>query len=210
MVASTFRGSHSDLGYGANHRHHICCFGLAICRPSVHELAPLLEQVATPVSGFGLVADGMRQGLLADLVRERSGFACPIPEGAAEAVNRDVISLHAPQLHGHCHCRQRLASGGAREAEVAGARLLQCRRMATARADSGTRCSLPAFMRLSGIIHTALSRSISSQRAPEYLAERQARQNGKLKRLGSDRLPATELGEEIWCFRRVAPHDGRA
>ncbi len=46
------------------------CFGFAEAGPSIHELAPLLEQIAAPIGGFGLVADGMRQRLLADLVRE--------------------------------------------------------------------------------------------------------------------------------------------
>ena len=36
----------------------------------------------------------------------------------------------------------------------------------SAGADSGTRCSFPAFMRSAGIVHTAPLRSISDQRAP--------------------------------------------
>ncbi len=45
---------------------------------------------------------------------------------------------------------------------------------ATARADRGTRCSLPIFMRTPGIIQSALSRSNSSQRAPRTSCERVA------------------------------------
>src|SRR5262245_26868669 len=98
--------------------------GFAISCPLLHELAPLLKQVTTPISGLGLVADRMRQRLLADLLWERCGLTGPIAEAAAEAMNSDVVSVHAPQLHRHRHPRERLARGSAREDEIAGARLL--------------------------------------------------------------------------------------
>ena len=45
---------------------------------------------------------------------------------------------------------------------------------ATARADSGTQCSRPAFVRFPGTVHTAPSRSISVQRASRTSPLRQA------------------------------------
>ena len=44
----------------------------------------------------------------------------------------------------------------------------------SARGESGTRCSLPAFMRSAGIVHTAPSRSICSHRALRTSPERAA------------------------------------
>ena len=40
------------------------------CGPRLHELAALLELVAAPVGGFGLVADAMGERMLAGLMRE--------------------------------------------------------------------------------------------------------------------------------------------
>src|SRR5689334_22775422 len=42
--------------------HDIDACSAAICAPSIHELAPLLEEIRALVSGFHLIRDRMRQG----------------------------------------------------------------------------------------------------------------------------------------------------
>lgn len=47
-------------------------------------------------------------------------------------------------------------------------------RIASARSDSGTRCSLPAFMRWGGTVQIFAAKSISAQHAPRDSPERAA------------------------------------
>ena len=49
-----------------------------------------------------------------------------------------------------------------------------CAKIARAGADSGTRCSTPAFIRSAGMVQIPASRSISDQRAPSASPERAA------------------------------------
>jgi hypothetical protein len=56
--------------------------------PFGHELPPLFERIAAPVSSFRLVASHMGERRLGNLAREICLFAAPIAEARPEAVNR--------------------------------------------------------------------------------------------------------------------------
>ena len=128
---------------------------------------------------------------------ERGGLTRPIPEGRAEAVNSDVVRLHAPQLHGHRHPRQRLASGGPGKTKSPVRVSFKAVRMATARSGSGTRCSFPAFMRLAGNDPDCLGEIDLLPPGIAHLAGAAGCQNGKFQRPGGDRVSGTKLRHEI-------------
>ena len=59
--------------------------------PSFHQLAPLVEQIATPVGRFGLILDHMSKRGLADLVWKVRAFSGPIPECGTEPMHRRCL-----------------------------------------------------------------------------------------------------------------------
>jgi hypothetical protein len=59
-------------------------------RPSIHEPAPLLEQVTTPVRCLDPVADHMRQRRLGDLTGEVGALSGPVPERRPEPMRRQI------------------------------------------------------------------------------------------------------------------------
>src|SRR5262249_23184592 len=65
--------------------------------PRLRELAPLLKQIGSRIGSRRLAARDMRQGTLADLVRERRALAAPIPKRRPKTVDR----LAAPQAAHH-------------------------------------------------------------------------------------------------------------
>ena len=104
-------------------------------------------------------------------------------------------------------------------------------RMATARPDSGTRCSSFAFMRDGGTVQVAAASSTSAHCAPRTSPERQAvsTRNSKASavarwardaRTRASASPTCACGSAFWCWRRtlffgstaewsLPPHDRR-
>src|SRR5262249_5136834 len=83
------------------HRHDPAVLGRrslrTVARPCVHQLAALLEHVATPVRGFDLAPDDMRQRHLGNLAREVGARGYPVAEARPKAVCRQVAAPHPPQ-----------------------------------------------------------------------------------------------------------------
>src|SRR5687768_4462450 len=65
--------------------------------PGVHELATLLERIASAIRPLGLIADQMSQSRLSNFTRECRALASPIPKRGAEAVNGHAFNLKALQ-----------------------------------------------------------------------------------------------------------------
>ena len=84
---------------------------IAVFRPIGHEQSPLVEQVATPVGSFGLVANRMSERHLADFMGVSGALGRPVPERGTEPVHGDV-GLHPSQKHRHCHERELAAVTG--------------------------------------------------------------------------------------------------
>src|SRR6185437_2057415 len=81
----------------------------AIRRPCFHQRAAFLEQLPTPIGGFSLVRDRVRERHFNHLVR-RVGFLCsPISEARAESVGSYVSVAHADQQRAKGIFRQPLA-----------------------------------------------------------------------------------------------------
>lgn len=76
--------------------------------PCFHQFAALLYRVATSVSLFGFISYDMGERSFGEFAREVCRVASPIPEAASEAVNGDVLQLHAPKHHFHRHIGKRL------------------------------------------------------------------------------------------------------
>src|SRR5262249_20124543 len=97
--------------------------GGAECRPLLHQSAPLLEHVTAPIGLLHLPADDMCEGRFDYLVLKTSAFARPRLECRAEAVRRQVATLHPAQQHQKRHVGKRLAELATRkhEATIAGA-----------------------------------------------------------------------------------------
>ena len=83
--------------------------------PSVHQLAPLLEEVTTAVSRLNLALNGVSQRHLDYFAREVCGLASPVAERGSEAVNREIRPLHSLQQLQHRHVGLRLAAPTPRE-----------------------------------------------------------------------------------------------
>src|SRR5215470_3145337 len=106
-------------------RHHLC--GLALSgrwrgaepRPSLHQLPALLEQIAAPVGGLDLVADGMGQRHLRDFGREAGALRGPIAERRSESVHSQFIAAHPPQHHRHRQVTDRPGAPPAGKDEIA-------------------------------------------------------------------------------------------
>src|SRR5262245_17006453 len=75
-----------------------CSF--AKLRPLLHQLAPLLKQVGTPIRGLDAVRNRVRERLFNDVIRAVRFICRPIAEAGAEAVNGDAIASHAGQKLG--------------------------------------------------------------------------------------------------------------
>jgi hypothetical protein len=104
-------------------------------------------------------------------------FAVLIPLGVSVTARmnpQSALNLHAPQHHFHGHIGKRLACPAKTKSPVLS--FSSWRRIATARADKGTRCSRPAFIRSAGTVQIFLSRSISGHRIPRQLTS-DSRQN---------------------------------
>src|SRR5262249_16377924 len=88
-------------------------------------------------------------------------------------------------------------------------------RIASARDESGTRCSTPPFMHTAGIVHTLASRSISSQRAPvispvtdraKHLARPVSVENDELEAARRYAVDSAQAPDELGHF---SPRHGR-
>jgi len=67
-------------------------FARAVPRPSLCQLPSLLEEVATPIGRFDLVADRVRQCHLANLTREVRLFGAPVGKCRALIEPDDIAS----------------------------------------------------------------------------------------------------------------------
>src|SRR5262249_50502695 len=67
------------------------------CRPTLHQLHPFVEHTAPPVRGLHLVADCMGERHLDNVVGVTRALRRPVAERRTEAVDRDVLPLHALQ-----------------------------------------------------------------------------------------------------------------
>ena len=115
--------------------------------------------------GLDAVAVDLRQGEFADVARGVGALRGPIAEAGSDAERHGVDAerlQHVRRVRGTC----RLPVDDGNTAPLPWA---SCRRASSstpsARSDSGTRWSQPAFMRAAGTVHTAASRSISRQSA---------------------------------------------
>ena len=80
------------------HRPHVISGllnSVTVLLPVVHHPYAFLEQVAAPVSGFGLVADGVCECHLGHFVRVGCLLGRPVPERGTEPMHGKVASLHA-------------------------------------------------------------------------------------------------------------------
>ncbi len=146
---------------------------LAIICPCSHKLAPLFQRIAAPVSLFRLVANDVRKRRLGKLACEMRLVAGPIAEGGPEAM-RGYANAHAAQEHVQRHHGKRLFGPLARKEEIACPRLGKRFEDRQRRAQRGTRCSRPAFIRFAGTVQTLPVKSISSQSRPRISPERAA------------------------------------
>src|SRR6476469_6204778 len=73
----------------------------AVRGPGIHQLAALVEQVATPVGRLHRIRDSVRERHLRYLAREGGALSRPVAEGRAEAVYRGVTGVPAK-----CHCHR--------------------------------------------------------------------------------------------------------
>src|SRR5438067_11954667 len=64
-------------------------------RPSLHQLAPLLEKIAATVGSLHLVPDRVCERHFDDLAGVRGALRRPIRKGRAEAVRRQIVAAHA-------------------------------------------------------------------------------------------------------------------
>lgn len=120
------------------------------------------------------LSGAMRQRVLAYLAQEIIAlpFGAPIAKRRTRTMHRDCI----PSLRRRTAVRLMSDSGVAMRLPgktIAPRRGIDSRR-AIAREDSGTRCSLPAFMRAAGMIHNLASRSNSSQVATRTSTSRRS------------------------------------
>src|SRR5262245_13918356 len=67
----------------------------AVVGPRLHELAPLLEQVAAPIGGLDGTADSMCERHFHNMIRILGYFSCPIPEGRSKPMHGNVAPAHA-------------------------------------------------------------------------------------------------------------------
>ena len=65
----------------------------------VHKKAALLEQITAPIGRFRFATDDMRQGHLANFMREAGLFAGPVAEGSAEPMHGNCVEVRAPRVH---------------------------------------------------------------------------------------------------------------
>src|SRR5262249_28309178 len=65
--------------------------------PGIHQPPALIEQRATSIGSFHSIGNGMRQRLLANLLRVGGIVGGPIGKRRAEAVRRAVSHPHRPQ-----------------------------------------------------------------------------------------------------------------
>ena len=117
----------------------------------------------------------------------------------------NVGAFHALQKGEQCHITEgrpcfppgKTLSANAQFASAASFSRCVCifLRMETAGGDNGTRCSLPALMRLAGIVHAAFFRSISSHRAYN-LARACRREDQELERESRRALLFTQRAYE--------------
>ena len=125
-------------------------------RPGGHQIAALLEQVASPIGGFDTVAVDVRAGEFADLAgisvlsaaqswkleRKPDGTA-PLPS-SRRSLDR-VLSLSTRPV------------GDGKTSPLWSAISHASSRTATAGPERGTRCSSFAFMRVGGTVQVAAS-----------------------------------------------------
>ena len=105
--------------------------------------------------------------------------------------------LHALEQHQHGHVRERLPWPLAGK-DVTASEGPSSLRSAIARPHSGTRCSMPAFIREAGIVHTRASRLISPHCAPRTSPVRAA-----VRIVNSSARAATPV-----CLRSSATNPG--
>ena len=174
-----------------------CPHGVDVPRPVFHDLTAPLQQVRARVGTLHLVPDHMRQTPLRNLPRNPC-LPAPVPERRAEAVR---------------HATERVGEHGQRLAGERGASARAAASTSSAHDARGTRCCLPVFMRSPGMVQVAVSRSISSHRAPRTSALRQA---VSTRNASASWVPGLELdartfasaaatslcGNARWCWTR--------
>ena len=68
------------FGLSARMFRHGCWNLQAVPRPVVHELSPLLKEVAPAVGSFGLIFHSVRERSLSDIAGMAGLFADPVPK----------------------------------------------------------------------------------------------------------------------------------
>ena len=129
------------------------------------------NKIAAHIGLLDLAADRVRQARLDNLILKRRALAGPRLERGAEAVHRQIVGVPCGARASKTPCWKAACPVWGRGTQTH----RRCRRaraacissrMASARADSGTRCSRCAFMRAAGTVQVLSSKSISFQRAP--------------------------------------------
>ena len=152
--------------------------GPEVVRPLLHERPAPYEQIGPCVGLLDAAAQLMRQGRLTGRPGRVRLLHRPCLERRSEPVHcRPVRKAVRAEYLRHRHVAQHPA-GAQRRREAEPRTHLQAAVPASMsqapRSLSGTRCSMPAFMREPGIVHVAPSRSISSHVAPLASPERAA------------------------------------
>jgi hypothetical protein len=78
------------------HLHNVTsAFGFTVRGPRIHQLAPLLQGVASAVRLFSLVSDDVRQSSFDNFAREIRDVSRPISEAGSKAVNGVTRRCHS-------------------------------------------------------------------------------------------------------------------
>ena len=146
--------------------------------------------------------DRVRERHLCNLTREARLFAAPIAEARPKTV-RGCVDLSPPQKLRQVTCRKVVS----RDLSVTGTEIrhrdidpVPRFTISIARAESGTTCSRPPFIRSAGIIQSAFCEVEFVLRRQTHLATARRVENEKLERqpgdLGSLRL--SQLRDKLW------------
>ncbi len=136
-----------------------------VIRPSLHQPHSFLKQVAALVRRLGLVRQAVRQRMVADIARKRIApvLGAPVAERGPKPVHGEsplpIRLKTAVRLISESGVFESLP-GKTNALE----RVVDARRDITA-SDSGTRCCLPAFMRVAGMAFSSHA-NLSKRRTP--------------------------------------------
>ena len=168
----------------------------------------LFEQVAAPVSRLRLAVDRMRQCHFDYFAGKFGPLGCRVAKRRPKSMHGQIIAAHALKQLEHGHVAERLARSAAGEDKIVVS--WACVAMSSsARSDSGTRCSLPAFMRSAGTAQSFSRMLNSERRAPIASPVRAGGQNCKFQRARRNSLLLPQSGQERRQFgvrqRAVVP-----